>query len=416
MKLICTQDDKRGLLEDFWRMDEHNRFIYSQKSLIDKYNLRSNEILLKNIKKYGHAYKDEKIFKCFYCENPYKFYHRKDFSEFFSVPNRICFECKISIYEHEVATCYRNNMKYILNFNFIHNSNINNRFDKNYFEILPDLNFLELVYLCIIIKYENPSLMGKLSPKKFPLFLHSEHYMKNKIIDELCNKKILFYSPGAVLEDEISSIIYKFKDLKSHVSTKTVDMLEDIKKYRLKFYHIIYRSERLSFGKIETLILDYINNYRFSVDELAYIADFLKSKRKNELLFLNSTIEFNNFLKLKINNAVDAKFDQLILKYNLREIYGMLNSAVNSTYYKLDFYSDENRRKMKNIFYKNIVLSNKEKKVFEKKMPGNYIESKLIKFIEVKYELDDIWENIPVNEFIKIFFKKLDDLGKIDQS
>jgi hypothetical protein len=138
------------------------------------------------------------------------------------------------------------------------------------------------------------------------------------------------------------------------------------------------------------------------------ISSYLLQKRLDEIKFLASTIEYKYNFKLKKNNATQSAFHELIKKFNIKTINGHLFSAMNKTLYKMDFYPESKQRLIKNSVYTNYVLNSSLNTINEYDMPRNYRYSKIIHFLESKYKLGMIWTEIPLNDFIKLLFEKID--------
>ena len=82
-------------------------------------------------------------------------------------------------------------------------------------------------------------------------------------------------------------------------------------------------------------------------------------------------------------------------------------AAMNLNLIALDHYPDIKRKKIKNSLYSNYLIGNKVTNFYEKNMPSNYNYSKNIAFLEDRYNLGNIWLEIPVNDFIRLLINKI---------
>lgn len=80
---------------------------------------------------------------------------------------------------------------------------------------------------------------------------------------------------------------------------------------------------------------------------------------------------------------------------------------MSKTYYKLDFLPGFERKILKNIIYTHYFSGRKVVDFSERKMPGNYRKSKVVSFLEEKFDIDSQWEDVPVSDFIKVLFDKI---------
>ncbi|PTV47364.1 hypothetical protein DBL01_16565 [Acinetobacter pittii] len=177
---------------------------------------------------------------------------------------------------------------------------------------------------------------------------------------------------------------------------------------------MIFKPKGYSQKQYESFLLNKINSYELNLEMLENLSNFLKNIRRMEVLFIIDVVEYNTDFKLLKDNGVDYRLDILQESYSLEEICGYLNATVNSTLYKLDTLPDSQRKKIKNKIYTNIFKSEKEKIFFKKNLPRNYRKSDLLEFIEKNYELDCDWVDVSVDNFIKLFFLKLKNLGRIN--
>lgn len=243
--------------------------------------------------------------------------------------------------------------------------------------------------------------------------MHEEYYKKNNPLGNLVKNDLLFFSLGFLIKEYTHYVNNSKSYCKKNFSKEINEKINTLKNKKIDIYSIILKPNGFDFKTYKNFLFNCISFYNFNLLELEEISIFLKERRKMEILFLSDTIEYNNGFKLIKDNGIDHKILMLQESYNLKEIYGYFNSSINSALYKLDTLSDNQRRFLKNKIYSNIFKSGNEKIFFEKNLPGNYRKSSLLKFIEENFELDCIWEDVPVNEFIKRFFKKLEQLEKI---
>ena len=410
----CSNSDVKGLLEDYWKSDDAGNFIHTQKYLLSKYGFKCSTTLDTLVKKNGFAFINERKYLCTSCEHPHKFFSRKDFKEIFKRYSLICKKCQFEEVEENLIKAYNSSKDYILKFNEMYEANVNNKYYVDYQKVIEGLGFLELMYLYVILISSKPNCFGKIGAKKFPLFLHEEFYKENKFLQILFEKSLIFYTIGSTVLESIRYLEFYQNFYKKELSLENNDNLSILKDKKTDFFNIVLKPKGFSFKKYEVFLLDKIMSYNLNFSDLEGLSFFLKNRRKMEILFLNNVVEYNTEFRLLRDNAIDCKFEILQENYNLKEIYGYFNSSVNSALYKLDTLADSQRKFLKNKIYSNIFKSENEKKIFEKNLPKNYRKSNLLKFIEENYELDCIWEDVPVNEFIGVFFKKLENLGKFD--
>ena len=169
----------------------------------------------------------------------------------------------------------------------------------------------------------------------------------------------------------------------------------------------------MNFKEYEKFLSECIEKYRLSLSEWAVLSFFLKKIRKNEILFLEKVIKYNLEFKLLWDNGVDYKIEFLKDFYSLRNIYGYFYASVNAALYKLDYLPDQERKFLKNRIYSNIFKSENDRIFFEKDLPLNYSKSKFVEFLEEKYGLECVWENVSVNEFIEKLYIKFSELGLV---
>ncbi|MDM1329217.1 hypothetical protein [Acinetobacter indicus] len=415
IEFYCSNSEVKDLLEDYWKSDDAYNFIYTQKYLLNKYEFKSTASLEAIVKKNGYGFVNEQKYLCPECKQPHKFFLRKDFKDILKRFSLNCNKCEVKAIEEKIIEAYNFSIGYILDFNKIYNANLNYQYDDDFYDIFERLNYLELVYLYVIIDRNNPNCFGKLGAKNFPLFLHEEFYSDNKVLQSLRKKRLLFYTLGTPTKDYIDFINFSQSFYKNEISVETCNILNEIKGKNLDFFNIILRLQYFNFKSYKALLFKSILEYKFSLNELEDLSVFLKDRRRSEVLFLSDTVEYNTNFKILKDNAIDYKIELLKDTYNLKEIYGYFNSSVNASLYKLDTLNDIQRKYLKNNIYTNIFKSGTEKRVFKKDLPRNYRKSSLLKFIEENYELECVWEDMPVNDFIKKFFNKLQLCGNLSE-
>lgn len=410
----CSNDDVRNLLEDYWKNEEIGNFAYTQKYLLSKYGFKTPTTLENIIKKNGYGFINQEKYLCPKCRTPHKFLTRNDLKSFNKRYSNICKDCEVKQTEKRLISIFNSCKEPTLRFNKIYNSNLNNKYSEEYNGVLENLEYGELIYLYVILTYCKPNCFGKLGAKKFPLFLHGEFYDDNQYLVSLSEKSLVFYTLGISALEYISSINFYQSYYKNELSLETKEILSEFKGKKTDFFNIIFKPKGHNLKQYENFILKQINSYKLDLTALDNLSIFLKNRRKMEVLFLSSVVEYNTEFKLIRDNGTDFKFEVLQNSYNLKEIYGYFNLSVNSALYKLDTLPDKQRKYLKNKIYTNIFKSEKEKVFFKKNLPRNYQKSSFLRFIEEYFELGCVWEDVPVDEFIKIFFSKLKELDKIN--
>ncbi|WP_335957988.1 hypothetical protein [Acinetobacter bereziniae] len=406
----CSNDNVRNLLEDYWKNEEIGNFAYTQKYLLSKYGFKTPTTLENIIKKNGYGFINQEKYLCPKCRKPHKFLTRNDLKSFNKRYSNICKGCEVKQTEERLISIFNSCKEPTLRFNKIYNANLNNKYSEEYNGVLENLEYGELIYLYVILNYHKPNFFGKLGAKKFPLFLHGEFYDNNKYLVSLSKKSLLFYTLGISSLENISSINFYQSYYKNELSLETKEILSEFKGKKTDFFNIIFKPKGYNLKQYENFLLKQINSYKLDLKTLDDLSVFLKNRRKMEILFLSSVVEYNTEFKLLRDNGTDSKFEVLKDLYNLKEIYGYYNLSVNSALYKLDTLPDNQRKFLKNKIYTNIFKSGKERVFFKKDLPRNYQKSSFLKFIEEYYELDCVWEEVSVNKFIEIFFHKLENL------
>lgn len=409
----CSNSYVENLLEDYWKSDDAGNFIHTQKYLLSKYAFKTLTALETTIKKNSYGFINKKNYSCPECNEPHKFFLRKELKDFFKRYSLICEICTVKRTEQELISNYNYSINSIIKFNKIYDANLYNKYCTSYDGVEDKLNYLELIYLYVILNNNKINYLGKLGAKKFPLFLHEEYYQENEILKKIFKKSLLFYTLGSKTKESIDFINFYKKFYNKKISLETTKILNEIEDKKTDLFNIIFKPKNLSFNNYKAYLFECIKKHSFSFSDLENISFFLQHRRKMEILFLSSVIKYNTDFKLSIDNSVEFKLDSLKESYSLKEIYGYFNSSVNATLYKMDSFNDNQRKTLKNKIYNNIFKSENKINVFEKKLPRNYRKSSILKFIEEHYELDCVWEDTPVNEFIGIFFNKLKLLGKI---
>lgn len=411
IEIFCNNSELKNLFEDYWKRDERGYFTYSQKVLLRKYSFNSYKELEKIIKNNGYIFINNKRCRCTECNEPRKLFFRRDIKDLFRSNNLICENCNVKKIEEELIEVYFSNIGFITNFKKIYVANFNNKYFPNYDDVMRDLNLLELIYLYVILKNNNIDNLGKLGVKKFRLFLHGEFYLENEILKKLYDKSLFFYNFDSSMRQKINTMKLFSGLYEGKLFSPLTEAINDIEE--TEFFNIILKPKNISFKVYDEYLLEKIEQYKLDIHEWMILSCFLKNIRKMEILFLNKVVNYNFNFNLLWDNGVDCKFEFLKESFGLKKIYGYFNSAVDSTLYKLDTLSDKKRKILKNRIYSNIFKSENEKMFFEKNLPGNYIKSKFLNFLEEKYELDCVWEDVPVNEFIRKLFEKFSELGII---
>lgn len=414
IEFYCSNDDVRNLVEDYWKSSELRNFVYTQKYLLSKYSFKTSTALETIIKKNGYGFINQEQYLCPKCRKPHKFLTRNDLKSFNKRYSNICKDCEVKNTEERLISAFNLCKEPTLRFNKIYNANLNNKYSEDYDGILENLEYIELIYLYVILTHNKPNYFGKLGAKKFLLFLHGEYYENNKYLKSLSRKSLLFYTLGLPALESMSYISFYQSFYKNDLSLETKEILSEFKGKKTDFFNIIFKPKGHNLKQYENFLLKQINSYKLDLTTLDNLSFFLKNRRKMEILFLSDVVEYNTEFKLLRDNGTDFKFEALQGSYNLKEIYGYYNLSVNSALYKLDTLPDNQRKFLKNKIYTNIFKSEKEKVFFKKDLPRNYQKSSFLRFIEEYFELGCVWEDVPVDEFIKIFFSKLKELDKIN--
>ncbi|MDO7535297.1 hypothetical protein Q5113_06935 [Acinetobacter pittii] len=414
IEFYCSNDGVRNLIEDYWKSEEIGNYVYTLKYLLSKYNFKTPSALETIIKKNSYGFINQEQYLCPECRKPHKFLIRGDLKNFYKKYSNICKECEVKNTEERLILEFNLCKDPIFSFNKIYNANLNNNYSDDYCGIFDNLEYIEFIYLYVILTNNEPNHFGKLGAKKFPLFLHKEFYKNNKYLKKLSKKSLLFYTLGLSSLDSIRYINFYQSFYKNDLSSEIKEMLSELKDKRTDFFNIIFKPKGYSQKQYESFLLNKINSYELNLEMLENLSNFLKNIRRMEVLFIVDVVEYNTDFKLLKDNGVDFKLDILQESYSLKEIYGYLNSTVNFTLYKLDTLPDSQRKKIKNKIYTNIFKSEKEKIFFKKNLPRNYRKSDLLEFIEKNYELDCDWVDVPIDVFLKSFFSKLENLGRIN--
>lgn len=422
MNFYCSDREFEDFLADYWSCEDYENFTYTQKYLIEKYNLTTEKRLEKLVVKIGYGYSVEEGFFCTCCNKPYQFETRKEFKFFikyyFLKIKVVCKICKQKNEEEYFKKNYDDVMDMVIHFNKIYRSNFEKKYRIDFLGALNQLNYSELIYLNLILFKIDYQPAGKVSNNKlFYRFLNQEFYEENFILEKLYNHGLFFYCKSLSLSDYVSKVRQELSIGFSSITNRsevTNKILKDFGKMNLDLFNVIFKPSQCSFYYYKELILEKIYNYDVGFDDWVKIVDFFKFLRKNEILFLASVVKYNNDFCLKENNAINHRINFLQENYNLEKIYGFFDSSVNQSLFVLDRFSDRKRFLLKNVIYNKLLISNKNKPFYEKTLPQNYIKSNFIKFFEEQYELESIWERLCVNEFVEILFEKMKSRGGIN--
>ncbi|NNG81327.1 hypothetical protein [Acinetobacter sp. ANC 5378] len=420
LEIISCDEASEGLLRDYWSvLDEADYYNYKKeaykykyKQIFEKYNLKNSipqlEVTLKQI---GYVLVN-KCRTCPECENENKIFTRKELAEHLLRNNDHCEECENNQLKDRIVLEYGSLLPSLANFTDIFNNNYKNIFIYNYLDLLNSLSFLELIYLYEIYTGYNVNMFGKLKFFNFKRFLYVENFNKNDFLNKLINKKI-FYHPFPYTEgeedDESDELVFLNRVFgKNLVSEVLKDIYGSSGYDSMEIHPIVWVPKIIKVKDFCKLIINKIESYKLNLNDLSMISSFLLNHRLYEVLRLQKTIKYNTGFSFKLNNAVELQIEELCQNYNLKSIYGYLSDSVNVALYQLDYFDDEKRKFLKNVVYKNCIISNK-RKVWTKAsyLPKNYSKSHVILFLERFLDIDQLWEDSTVEEFIQMIFDKM---------
>lgn len=414
LKFFCTKNELHSLFEKYWKVGESKKFVHTERDIQLEYKIKSSSKLVNLIKENGYAYIEQPSYSCEICNEPHKFYTRKDFKSFVSEIAHICIKCKDDKFLLESMRFDKIDLHFNKKFKTLFDENLYGKNKILVSDIIKDLSFLELVYIYVIIDKLDLNINGKIEALKCASFLHEEFYKKNNILISLVQKNLLFFSANFFINNYLKYLHEKGVIIDGYFFKKDYFLSQVVRMGNIKTFNILLKPYRTSFLKYKEILINRIDEYKFSVSDIEELKEFLEQKRNLEIIFLSEVIEYNNEIKLLFDNGVLSKINEMMYKGNLKNIYGYLNHSVNSALFVLDSMDDCKRFLLKNRIFSNIFKSNKEHNVYEKSLPKNYRKSNFIRFLEEYYELDCTWEEVPVDVFIKQLIRKLDSLGKLN--
>lgn len=411
-EIINTETDKNQLLQDYWAMSAQAKFVYSKADLSIKFNTPVH-MLDQSAKKLGYAVITDASAFCPQCNQPHPYFSRSDLDNLVT-ENTICANCLSSDIDQIIHDEYLYLASIIETYYKILGNNQKKFRYPNTAQLIDSLSLLEMIFLYNIINEVNPKNTGGLGLKAFSKFLYSEPH-NNIVIQSLMQKEVLSYTTDETINQRLLDFYFLCDQHKHHTSNsntaricqKLTDPIISTPNYALWKYDLIWRPSDYTFEEFADLLLIKIENYQVKFTDLEQISLYLKQKRHSEVLFLAQTVEYIHKVKIKKSNAFEAKSKELCEHHNIQMIYGYFMAAMNLSLIALDHYPDIKRKKIKNSLYSNCLIGNKVTNFYKKNMPSHYNYSKNIAFLEDRYNLGNIWLEIPVNDFIDLLINTI---------
>lgn len=415
LQLHLYDEELSDFFYDYWQMNEKQKFVYSVKAISEKYNIRSETTLQKMNGKSGIANLTDPELACYVCQSPYDLVNRSQLSELLKKQKfkdldrlRPCNKCQLAEKINTVKYSHSVIKPHLINFNKLYRKNSQKSDD--HLQTLNSLNLIELITLFVIYTKIKPSYMGKVGPLVFPRFMHEEFYKENAVIQSLVTKGLIAHTIGIPIYEELHSMKFEYsgyKREKTHNSILT-DIFNDYLQYNSNIQNLVWLPRGHSSASFSKLVLGKIESYQIQFKDIEYLTAFLKNKRKNEILLLIDTINFNEGFKLKSQLSVKEKLQYLQDTCNLYNIYAHLKAAINRASFMMDSYPDNKRNYLKNSIYTNCLISEKNHTTFEHVLSKNLRKSHIVNFLETNYNLRNQWFELPVNEFIKRLIQAID--------
>ena len=410
---VADEDCIPGLLYDYWRFDEAERYryVYPATKLLEKYGIKSSHRLETLVKKNGRLLVKRRL-DCNKCVSIDEINTRKEFailanpSYWLAETNGFCKDCRAEEVKLDL-TARLSAVQYKIE-----------SLDTGRLQASESsLSYLEKVFLFSLINYEDLNSQNACLRAWLNFSEHgacgAERVMQNLISTGF----IIAFGNAYEIEEDALVAQRVLEDSRNILDNRfIINYKSSLKKLNLPKPEVFTPNNYSSPSEFSLKLLNDIKTATLSSSDIAQITNYVTNKRVSEL---NNLYFYICDLK-KIPTSNTAKkilvFKKIAGKFNLLESMSIISYQATlmqaALYDKLRFNSHAHNA---NIFIKNIdgwvdrlIENTNIKEYYTKKLPDNWEVTQTEAIISLEIlDLLDTWEKYSTKEILNIWFNKI---------